>query len=654
MLLGLLPLAVLLLIVGANTRRRALVDAIVPSACAWALTGAMSLEGLSLLGAIGRPALTILWLIAAMIAAVLILLRQRQAPAASPTVLRSDFCSAALAIGSGAIVGVTFIVALLSTPNNYDSMSYHLPRIEEWIQQRSLAFFPTPFTSQLKQAPLAEMLILHFRLLAGSDRFDNLVQWLAFAGCVSIAPLVARRLGAGVAGCVLAAVFVATLPMAILQSSSTQTDLVTAFFLIAAAERLLAWEVSRGIADGLGVGVTVGLAILAKGTAFFYALPIGLCVALVLLRDCRWRDIGVGAAMIAVIVCLNAGQWQRNFAQFATPLGPHSLEINQDHSPSAIVSNLLRDTVMNFVTPSKRLNDALVDAVDRIDGLIGADPSDPETTFPGHPFADLPRNVSNGDTAPNPLHVLAIGLMLALLGWHALSRRRTAATPLPQQVRVYLAAVLLGGFLSCALLRWQLWINRLELPFFVLMAPAAATVLAARMGRRMLIAGGAGLSIAAMPFVVFNQERPIFGDPVRWLNDKAAVAPNILSAGPYEMIFWLYPRRYDAYREAVARLAGRTGNGVGLMFGERGGVEYPLWRMLKNSPSSAEVRIEHVCLSNSDDSSPSTLRPDVMLATDHVQPDRIVCSNGTFIKEASYPTGAPEANSEISVYRRIP
>ncbi len=653
MLLGLLPLAVILLIVGAFARGRTLIDAIVPSACVWALIGAVSLEVLSLFDAIARPALIILWLTAAAIATMLLLYRRDETVASAAVPQCHHRSVIALAIGASAIVGVTSVVALLSTPNNYDSMAYHLPRIEEWIQQRSLAFFPTSFAHQLNQGPLTEMLILHLRVLAGSDRFDNLVQWLAFAGCVSIAPLVARRLGAGATGQTLAVVLVATLPMAILQGSSTQTDLVTAFFLIAAAERLLAWEALNGVIAGLGVGVATGLAILAKGTAYFYALPIGLCVGLIILRNRRWRDIGIGAAMVGAILCLNAGQWQRNFALFATPLGPHGQEINQDYGPSAIASNLLRDTAMNFVTPSKRLNDVLVVAVDRIDWLIGADPSDPDTTFPGHPFADLPRNVSNGDTAPSSLHVVAIWLMLAVLGWGALRSRRATTAPLPQQLRVYLVAVLFGGFLSCALLRWQLWINRLELPFLVLIAPATATVLAARLRGYLVTAGGIGFLVAAIPFVVFNQERPLYGDPVRRLTDKA-FAPNILSAGPYEMIFWLYPQRYEAYRNAVARIAGRSGNGVGLMLGEQqGGMEYPLWRMIEDSPSGTAVKIEHVCLSNSESSPPSTLQPEIMLATDHIQPDRVICSNGVFLKEASYPTGAPEANSEISVYRRV-
>ena len=43
----------------------------------------------------------------------------------------------------------TGVVAVLSAPNSYDGLSYHLPRVERWIQQGSLRPFATHDPRQL-------------------------------------------------------------------------------------------------------------------------------------------------------------------------------------------------------------------------------------------------------------------------------------------------------------------------------------------------------------------------------------------------------------------------------------------------------------------------------------------------------------------------
>src|SRR5262249_30781806 len=213
-----------------------------------------------------------------------------------------------LAASAAAIAAVTITVALVAVPNNWDSLSYRLPRIEQWIQQGSLAHFPTGNIRQVASNPAAEMLILHFRLLAESDRLDNLVQALAFAGSIAMSALVAWRLGASRNGQILAALYTATLPMAILEGSSTQNDLVVSFFLLAAFERLLAWRSSGRIVHSIGVGVALGLAILTKGTAYFFAVPLFLFLFIVgmLARNHSRQNIQGIVAMVIIVLVINA------------------------------------------------------------------------------------------------------------------------------------------------------------------------------------------------------------------------------------------------------------------------------------------------------------------------------------------------------------
>jgi hypothetical protein len=142
------------------------------------------------------------------------------------------------------ILSVTFIIAIVYPPNNWDSMTYHLPRIEHWLQNKSLNHYYTSNNRQLLSAPFAEIFILQGRALSGDDYLVNLVQWFSFFGSIIGISKIASHLGMKKRMQIVSALFFATVPMAILQASSTQTDLVETIFIICLTERLLSWRKS--------------------------------------------------------------------------------------------------------------------------------------------------------------------------------------------------------------------------------------------------------------------------------------------------------------------------------------------------------------------------------------------------------------------------
>src|SRR5439155_14043743 len=83
-----------------------------------------------------------------------------------------------------------------------------------------------------------------------------------------------QQLGAGPRAQALSALFCATIPMGILQATSTQNDYVLAFWLVCLAFTLLA-----ALAEPanplylIGVGASLGLALLTKGTAYVLVGP---------------------------------------------------------------------------------------------------------------------------------------------------------------------------------------------------------------------------------------------------------------------------------------------------------------------------------------------------------------------------------------------
>ena len=70
-------------------------------------------------------------------------------------------------------------IALLTTTTNMDSLSYHMARVMHWIQQRSVAHYPTNMEGQIVMGPWSGFVQTHLLLMWGDDRFENMLQWSA-------------------------------------------------------------------------------------------------------------------------------------------------------------------------------------------------------------------------------------------------------------------------------------------------------------------------------------------------------------------------------------------------------------------------------------------------------------------------------------------
>lgn len=117
-----------------------------------------------------------------------------------------------------------FLLLIVSPPNNWDSMTYHMSRVAHWIQNHSVAHYPTYNLPQLFHPPFNSFTIMHLQILSGRDTFANLVQWWAMIGSIIGTSLIAKQLGAKERGQILAAVFCATLPLGILKEKKETID----------------------------------------------------------------------------------------------------------------------------------------------------------------------------------------------------------------------------------------------------------------------------------------------------------------------------------------------------------------------------------------------------------------------------------------------
>ncbi|MFO8166211.1 MAG: glycosyltransferase family 39 protein [Desulfatiglandales bacterium] len=494
----------------------------------------------------------------------------------------------------GLILSLTFMIAVLSPPNNFDSMTYHMARVSEWIQHQNVRFYPTSIPRQNHAMPLAEYAILHLQLLSKSDQFANLVQWLSFLISILVASLVAKELNVSKSGQVSVGVLVATIPMAILQSSSTQNDLVVgalclifAYFLIRVIQRMY-------LADVLFASLALGLALLTKGTAYLYCAGIGLGLSGINLlfseRLHKKKDL-VGLLILIVLgaLVINTGHYVRNINIYGFPISTAYSRISVDRiSIGNTVANLIRNIAIHLSTPFKSYNEGITKGVQRI---LGQYVNNPASTFVGEEFKVA--FIINEDYIGNFFHfILVLFTLPMLLG--AKHKNKIKAL-------CYASGFLLAGLFYNVAIKWQPWTSRLQTPLFLFAMPLVVYLIE-RINRSKIILAFlcVFLFLYSLPFLFLNETRPLvplrehtedivtrkvkkyFSDrPKRYEQYSSVLSPffqdrSVLYTERKQLYFASNLYYYEDYIRAMEVMEEQKADVVGLYLGSNDW-EYPLW-----------------------------------------------------------------------------
>ena len=602
-------------------------EASLAGAVVWGVLVVAFTEGLSLFDLLTWPWLVVLWSLAVAAALGMLLLvrrltlrpplhhveRESRAAARGGRPGRLPGRMVVLALcGVGAIVVIAGLTAIVAPPNTYDSMTYHLPRVMHWMQNQSVGHYPTHIPRQLHFPPGAEFILSHLHILAGSDRLLNLVQWLGMVGSVVGVSLVAQRLGAAGAGQVVASVVAATLPMGMLQASSTQNDYVVTFWLVCLAYFVLVAIRRPGWGVSAGMGASLGLAVLTKATAYLFAAPLLVWLLVGYGRFMGWRCVQHILLIAGVVLALNLGHWLRNADLYGTPLvwedgASTSSYTNEVSGAGMLLSNVIRNASLHASVPvgseqvRAQIGQQLAQWIERIHTLTGIEASDPRTTWgqattpEGQQFRVEPFHMHE-DIAGNPLHLLLILYAIVAAGASGALRRGP--------VLLYAGMLVAGFLLFCLVLKWQPWHSRLHLPLFVLWAPAVGIALSQGWSRRIGQGAAAVLVVAALVLIGYNETRPLYGPRSIFSTERA------------DQYFATRPFGAD-YRAAIGYLNSQSRGNIGLVLGTNAW-EYPFWALIE-AEAGHELRLEHVLVGNISG----------RLATQRERPAAIICVSCT-------------------------
>jgi hypothetical protein len=548
--------------------------------------GVVSVEVLSAFDLLTTGGVIAVWVLAlAVVGTAAWLRRHRTAPGggqAGPLLSERWYAlSRAERILALAVVGLVvaeLVLALASPPNTYDSQTYHLPKIEHWAAQHDVDFYPVRIHRQVTYAPGAEYLLLHLRLLTGVDTLYALLQWSAGVVAILLATRLTAQLGGSRRAQLLAAFVLAAAPAVVLESSSTQTDLVVAAWVACLATLVLDGVRGAPIRQTvLLFGVATGLIALTKQTGLFAAAPLLLWwgLARISRADRRVRTTAGVVGSAAVVLGLTAAiagpfVW-RVYTEFGHPLGPDYLRNSitmQRHDPAALLVNGVRLGQSVLDTPIPGLSDWSAAGVRALGRAVGVDASDPAITFDHTTFPETVWYPSE-DKAAYPVQALLMiaGTLAALAG-----RGRP---------RAYAAVILVALVLHTALVKWQPWGNRLFLYLAVLAAPLAGLLVDEVLAResvparrRRAVLAGAMAAVLALGGVAGGLSA-LYGWPRRLVGNQS-----VFVLDDWRGRFVTRPSWADDYTAVAAVVRASGARRIGIIQ-QNDSWEYPWWLLFR-------------------------------------------------------------------------
>lgn len=486
-----------------------------------------------------------------------------------------------------AILGLTFFQGFLSAPNTTDSMVRRLPIVMYWVQEQTL-YQDIIRNGHDFMGPFSEYIFLHLYLIFNGDRMLFFSQWIAYAVTIILSFLIALKLSSKYANAVTICLLVASLPMAVLQGSSVQMDMVLTVMVLFSIYFAFIFKESPNIVNALFLSFAIGLGILTKATYLIYVIfPAGIIFPLFLRR---WKKILVLGILIIIVAFVVQGRFvEQNLRLYGSISGEKgkSVYMNELITLPIIASNLIKNLVIQFPFPIGK--NIIEQVVIDIHKKLGVEINDPRINFFDVKFSVNPVIFPQEDRAGSPVHLIIILIAGVIL---LVDKNRFK----DQKMVVYTYFLSIASFvLFSTALRWQPYHSRLLMPFFIMGSITSIIIFSEYKKLRRIINLTVIISVVlSILLIICNTSKPYFSYNLfysyvhSFIPPLSSVPQSIFSKKRDEQYFNARFYWYDPYRKIVI-LASEENIQKTIAFDLMDEFEYPLWYLLKENKSHYKV-----------------------------------------------------------------
>ena len=512
----------------------------------------------------------------------------------------------------GAIAFVV-ILSLRMVPYNWDSMTYHLPRIYHWYHNGSVAHYATNNERQVVSPVLGAFVNLNVYVMSGGkDWFVNLLQSFSYLTNGLLVYSIARKLKCGREWCVMACILYLTMPIAFAEAFTTQVDNYSALWLLSFVyilldfynvENRLEFHI-QSIMKVIVLGLCIALGYLSKPS-----VGVGMVVYvlwLLLISVIRKDSLKV---VIKLILCTLPGmvlilvpEIARNLYSFnaiSSPVAGARQLIGTWHERYVAV-NFLKNFTFNL--PCVWLYDSsfwVYKYVIRFARLLNIDVDNPAISEDGREFRVRDPQSYNCDYAVNPviMWLLLVILVVLVLKIYKLKKKQLFS------VRAgYIVSAILSFIAFCTILRWEPFVSRYMISYLALLCPAIVCVL----GIELDLPHRSSKRIVVKAVIYFLCIVDLYGS----INYHSKLALNNTRENG-EGYFAIRTNIMDSYVDAIQYVNNSGFKRIGLCFGGDS-YEYPILQML-----DSDVEIKHICVQNETKKYLTTdFEPEVILVSD--------------------------------------
>lgn len=384
---------------------------------------------------------------------------------------------------------VTGLLALYTVPYNWDSMTYHLPRIFHWAQNQSVGHYGTGILRQISSPPLHEFVALQVYLLSGkNDVFLNLIQFGAFLTNAGILYGLAEKTGCESRFRKISVLLFCAMPIAFGEALTTQNDHFAGMWLLIFTYYLLDFlnrdqklhDDRKSIVKCVILAVCVGYGYLTKPSVCMGMLFLAfmLLIACIIRKDSFRVMAKLVCIVLPIMIIIVLPEMTRNLITFHAVLdsGTGARQLVGTLNPRYLLINGLKNFSFNIPTilvpQSSRW---LVAIISRMASLMKVDINASCISEDGRTFRLGAPGDYGHDTAVNALVIVAA---IVCFLWYLYRRFKTGKTksgvvlePVVLLQQRYTCIVFLMMIIFCMVVRWEPFVSRYMLPYLALLCP---------------------------------------------------------------------------------------------------------------------------------------------------------------------------------------